>query len=102
MALIEVNRGCSTSEHAGNLVAIPMRHLGGAMEFEDIASGIVSRDGAARFEWNARMPADGESGGNHVVGRAKCRADVAITLAHDGRLGRAARLELAGGLVRAP
>src|ERR1700683_3016826 len=45
-------------EHPGDLVAIPMRHLGGAMQFEHVACGVIAGDRAARFKRHAGMPPD--------------------------------------------
>ena len=100
MAFVEVNRRRGASKHAGNLVPVPMRHLGGAVKLEDVAGRIVSGDRAAGFERDAGMPPDRQRCGDDGVSGAKGRVDVAITLADDSRLGRPAGFELTGRLRR--
>ena len=100
MTLIEVNRRCGASKHAGDLVPIPMRHLGGAVKLEHVARRIVSGDRAAGFQRDAGMAPDRQRRGDHGVRGAKSGVDVAIALADDSRLGRSARLEFARLFVR--
>ena len=58
MALVELHGSRCAAEHAGELVSVPMRHLGGAVQFEYIARRIIAGDGAARFQRHAGMPPD--------------------------------------------
>ena len=44
LALVELHRGGRAAERGGHLVAVEMRPLGGAVEFEHVAPGIVDRD----------------------------------------------------------
>ena len=87
-------------EHAGDLVPVPVRHLGGAVQFQHVAGSVVARNRAAGLERHARMPADRQRRRHHRMRGAECRIDVAVALAHDGRFGRAAGLEFAGRLRR--
>ena len=96
MALVEVHRRERAPEHAGNLGAVPMRHLGGAMKLEHVVGRVVARNGAAGLDRDGRMPPDRERRLDHGVSGAEGGIDIAVTLAHDGRLGRAAGFELAG------
>ena len=80
----------------GEEIAVAVRHLGGAVQFEDIARGVVAADGAARLQRHAAVAADGEIELDHGLGAREHGVDVAIALAHDGRLGVAAGRELAG------
>ena len=73
-----------------------MRHLGGAVQFEDVARGVVAADGAARLQRHAAVAADREIELDHCIGAREHGVDVAVALAHDGRLGVAAGRELAG------
>ena len=68
-----------------------MRHLGGAVQFENVARGVVAADGAAGLQRHAGVPADGELEFDDVLGGAEHRIDVAIALADDRRLGAVAR-----------
>ena len=42
------------------LVAVAVRHLGGAVQFEHVARRVVARDRAARLQRHAGMAADRE------------------------------------------
>src|SRR5262249_19379102 len=57
MAFMKMDRGGGAAEHARERIAIPMGHFGGAVKFEHVAGGIVARDGAARFQRHAGVPA---------------------------------------------
>ena len=96
MPLVQVNRRRGASKHAGNLIPIPMRHLGGAVKLEDIARCVISGDGAAGFDRDAGMAPGRQRRGDHGVSGAKSRVDIAVALANDRRLGRATGLELTG------
>ena len=58
MPFVEVNRRGRASKHPRDLVAVPVRHLGGAMQFEHVARRVVAGDGAAGFQRHAGMPPD--------------------------------------------
>ena len=100
MALVEMHPRRRKPEHAGDLVAIPMRHLGRAMQFQHLAGAVITSDCAAGLERHAGMAPDAELERNRRMGVAEGRIDVAVFLADHARLGRAARLEFAGRLVR--
>ncbi len=86
-------------QDAGKLLAIAMRHLGGAVQLQNIPVGIVTRDGPAGLQRNARMAADGKIELDHRMGGPEGVLHVAVTLFDDHRLGRETRRELAGRRV---
>ena len=79
-----------------SLLAIAVRHLGGAVQLQNIPAGIVARDGAAGLQRHARMAADGKIELDHRMGGAECLIEVAVVLLDDHRLGGEPRRELAG------
>ena len=96
VTFVELNGGCGPSEHAGNLVPVPMRHLGRAVEFEYIADRVVAGNRTAGFQRNAGMPADRQRRADNGVSGTECRSDVAIAFVDDRGLCRPSRFELAG------
>ena len=71
-------------EHLRDLVAIPVRHLGGAMHLQNVECLIVARDSATRFQRNAGVAADrtaqarrqhGHGGTRHRRRRSLCVRD---------------------------
>jgi hypothetical protein len=92
---VHVNRGGREAEHAREQIAIAVRHLGGTVQLENIARGVVAADRAPRLERNAGMAADRELELDHHGRGAQRRVDVAVALADDGHLGVAAGRELA-------
>ena len=60
------------------LLAVPMRHLGGAVHFENVACGVIARDRAACFHRHAGMAADRKLKLNNGVGVAEGGVDIAI------------------------
>ncbi len=91
IAFLQHDPGRAASEHAHQAVTVAMRHLGRAVELQHIARGIVPRQGAARFQRHAAVPADVEVERNNGMGRCKRGIDIAITFPHDERFGREAR-----------
>ena len=79
----------------GELLAVAMRHLGGAVQLQNIARGVVARDRAARFQRHAGMAADGKIKLDDGMRGAKRRVNVAIGLLDDHRLGREPAVEFA-------
>ena len=73
-----------------------MRDLGGAVQFEHVARGIVAADGAARFHRHAGMAADREFELDDHVRAAQRGLHFAVALVHDRHLGVAAGREFAG------
>src|SRR5262249_10322091 len=53
MALEQMHARRRAAEHAGDAVAVPVRHLGGTVELEEIAGGVVARDRATGLKRNA-------------------------------------------------
>ena len=95
MALEQMHAGGIAAQHAGDVVAIPVRHLGGAVKLQHVAGGVVARDRTARFQRHAGMAPDHEIELDHGMRLAERRGDIAVGLFHDRRLGRAAVFELA-------
>ena len=77
-----------------------MRHLGRAVQLKHLAGAVVAPDGAAGLERHAGMAPDAELERNRRMRVAEGRIEVAVFLADHARLGRAARLEFAGRLIR--
>ena len=96
MALEQMHAGGIASQHAGDVVAIPVRHLGGAMKLQHVAGGVIARDRATGFERNAGMAPDREIELDHGMRLAKRGADVPVGFFHDRRFGRAAVFEFPG------
>ena len=88
IAFLEHHGGRAAAEHAGERVAVAVRHLRGAVQFEHVARRIVARQGAARFERHAAMPADRQVERDDRVRRGEGGIDIAVFGAHDQRLGR--------------
>src|SRR5512139_1011402 len=53
MTFVELNGLSFPPQHLGDCVAIPVRHLGGTMQLQNITCFIVTCDSTARFERNA-------------------------------------------------
>ena len=67
MALEQMHARGIAAQHAGDIVAVPVRHLGCAVELQHVARGVIAGDGAARFQRNARMAPDGEIELHHGI-----------------------------------
>ncbi len=76
------------AEDLRKLLAIAMRHLGGAVQFQEIARRVVARDGAAGFQRHRRMTADRDVRLDNGVSSAERGGEVAVALLDDHRLGR--------------
>ena len=66
-----------------------MRHLGGAVQLQDVARRVVAADGAARLQRHAGMAPDRQLEFDDRVGRAHGRLDVAIALVQQVRFAAA-------------
>jgi hypothetical protein len=82
MAFMKMNRRGGAPEHARERITIPMRDFRRAVKFEHVAGGIVARNGAARFQRHARVPASFEFECHGCVSRSECRGNIAVTLPH--------------------
>ena len=60
MALVEMDGFSFAAKHLRERIAIPMRHLGGAVHFQHVLGLVVARDGAARFQRHAAVAAYGK------------------------------------------
>ncbi len=87
IALLQHDRGGGAAEHAGQCVAVAMRHLGRAIELEHVARGVEAGEGAARLQRRAAVPADRQVERDDGMGRGEGRVDLAIAGPHDQRLG---------------
>src|SRR6202020_1344201 len=56
MTFVQMHARRLAAEHAGQRIAVPMRHLGGAVHFENAARD--AGDGAARLQRHAAVTAD--------------------------------------------
>ncbi len=95
MGFVHVDRRRRQPEHAREQLAIAVRHLGGAVQLEDRARGVVAADGAAGLQRNAGMAADRQFKLHHHGCGADRGVDVAVALPDDRHLGVAAGRELA-------
>ena len=88
-----------SAEHARQQLADAVRHLGGAVQLEDVARHIIAAECAAGLQRHAGMAADHELELDSDGRAAKNRVDVAVALADDRHLGVAAGRELAGRVL---
>ena len=72
--LVHMHRRRRRLEHAREQFAVAVRHLGGAVQFQDVARGVVAADRAARFQRHAGMAADGELELDDHAGAARSTA----------------------------
>src|SRR5262245_38369686 len=86
MVLVQMDARGTASQHAREYLAIPVGNLGGPMQFEHVARGIVAADRAARLQWHAGMAPDGEIQFNYCCRALERRGDVAVTLTTNGWL----------------
>src|SRR5438270_8833647 len=100
MSFEQMNGRRAALEGPRQQVTGAMRHLGGAVQLEDIADGVVARDGAARFQWHAGMAADLELELDDLAGGPKAGVDISVGLQDDGGLGQEARLEFGRRMIR--
>ena len=97
MAFVQMHARRLAAEHAGERIAVPMRHLGGAVQFENAARD--AGDGAARLHRHAAVAADLQIERDDGVSARECRLHVAKALADQGGFGRMAGIEGAGRRV---
>ena len=84
------------AEHARDQFLVPVRHLGGAVQFQHVARSVVAAERAARLQRHAGVPARGQVQFNDRVRGREHRVDVAVALREEGGFGVAAGRELAG------
>ena len=99
MAFEQIDAGRRTPQHSRNLIAVPVRHLGGAVHFQPIGRRIVATDSAAGFQRHAGVAADVERQADDGVRVAERGIDVAIFLADDRALARQPVGEFTGRCV---
>ena len=99
MTLVELHPRGRQSEHAGNLIAIPMGDLGRAVELENLTRAVVAAYGAAGFKGNTGVAPYAQLERNRRMGGAEGRINIAVFLADYARLGGAARFEFARLLI---
>ena len=93
--LVALHRRRRPAEHARQQFLVAMRHLGGAVQLQHVARGVVAAERAARLQRHAGMPADGELELDDVRRGLEHRFDVAVALGQHRGLGVAAERELA-------
>ncbi len=93
VAFEEMHARRAAAEHAGDVVAVPVRNFGGAVELQHVARGVVMSDRAARLQRNAGMAPDREVQLDYDRGVVKRGRELAIGLFHDRRFGRTSGLE---------
>src|SRR6478609_54626 len=71
VAFIELNGFFFPRQHLGDRIAIPVWHLGCAMQLQNIACLVVAGDGTACFERHAGMAPYGKVKRDSSVGIAK-------------------------------
>ena len=91
----EVNGVRTAPEHACERIAIAVRHLGGTVQFEHIARGIVATDRTAGLERHARVAPSGQFELDRAGSLGKRRLDIPIAFAYGGGLGGQARRKFA-------
>src|SRR5262249_11453520 len=82
MAFMKMDRGAGAAEHARERITIPMRYFRRAVKFEHVAGGIVARDGTARFQRHAGVPAGFEVESHGCVSGSECSGEVTGTITH--------------------
>ena len=103
VTFVELNEILFPPQHVRDSIAIPVRHLGGTMQLQNIACFIVACDSAARFKRNAGVAPNGKLKRDNGVGVAEGGIDIAIRLLQDSRLCREFTLigaRLSGGAHR--
>src|SRR5262249_39036170 len=93
VAFEEMHTRRTAPEHAGDTVAVPVWHFGGAVELQHVAGAVVIGDGAARLERNAGMASDRGVQFHHDGRVAKRGRDVAVGFFDARRLRRTSGLE---------
>ena len=88
MTFVELNGIVFAPQHLRDRIAIPVRHLGGTVQLQDIARFVVACDRAARFQRNAGVASDGKLKRNNSMSVAECSVDIAIPFLQDSRLRR--------------
>src|SRR5512136_354777 len=72
VTFVELNGSFFPPQHLRDCIAIPVRHLGGTMQLQNIACFIVTCDSTARFERNAGVAPNGKLKRDNGVGVAEC------------------------------
>ncbi len=98
MAFVEMDGGRRAAEHARERVAVPVRHLGGAVHFEHVARRVVAG------RWRRASPEARRCGGRPpdrvsttACARGERRVDVAKAFAHARDFGRVAWRRMSPG-----
>ncbi len=97
IAFLQDHRRRAATERARQRVAVAVRHLGGAEQFEHVPSGIEVGEGTPRLERYAAVPADRQVDGDDLKCRGKSCLDIAVSGAQQQHLGRQTRRKIAGG-----
>ncbi len=96
VTLLQHHRGGAAAEHARERVAIAVRHLGRAIQFQHIARGVVAGERAARLDRHGAVPADRQIERDDRMRSGKSGVDIAVIGPQHDRLGRKPGREAAG------
>ena len=99
MAFMHVQRRRAAAQHAAQGLAVAVGNFGGAVQFENVARGVVAAERAARLQRHARVAAGRKVELDDGVRGAQRRFDVAVAVAQQRGLAAAAGLELAGRIA---
>jgi len=100
MDLVQMQRARAALEHAAQGIAGAVRDLGGTIEPQHVAAGIMDADSAARLHRHGGVPSDLEIELDHRMGRGKRAFDIAEAVSQHRGLSRPSRLEFAGSIGR--
>ncbi len=96
VAFLQHHGCCAAAKHARQRVAVAVRYLGRAVQFQHVVGGVEAGERAARLDRYGTVPADCQVEGDDPLGRGKGRVDIAVTGAQHQRLCRQAGRESAG------
>src|SRR5512135_946284 len=71
MTFVELNGCFFPPQHVRDCIAIPVRHLGGAMQLQNVTCLIVACNSTTRFERNAGVATNGKLKRHNGVGVAE-------------------------------
>jgi hypothetical protein len=84
MDLVQMQRARAALEHAAQGIAGAVRDLGGTIEPQHVAAGIMDADSAARLHRHGGVPSDLEIELDHRMGRGKRAFDIAEAVSQLG------------------
>ena len=87
-------------QHARNQLLVPVRHLRGAVQLQNIARRVIAAERAPAFQRHAGMPPAGQLELDDMRRRFEHRIDVAVALIQNRGFGVAAKGKLGGVVAR--